>query len=158
MTSGLEKTASRAAPANTQHRASSTGRSIKIQSSAGLPVERDSLRPSSRQLLHLIARQAAFGALSASMAAFTESGVTGLGGCDPVPLITVTTRPAGTHNQVALCIGHPPRHGCVIARRRPHLLAPAAASPGDRVVVGRGVGGRNARAGGRRPRYADPGR
>src|SRR5438552_7891433 len=61
MTSGLEKTASRAAPAKTQQRASSIGRSMKIQSNTGLSFSRDSLSPSRRQLFHWISRHATFG-------------------------------------------------------------------------------------------------
>src|SRR5437667_11590421 len=79
MTSRLEKTASRAAPANTQQRPSSAGRSMKTQSSTGLPLERDSLSPSSRQLFHTVSRQATLGALKASISAFRESGVRRLG-------------------------------------------------------------------------------
>src|SRR5207247_6312194 len=71
MTSGLEKTASRAAPANTQQRASSMGRSINTQSKAGLFSARDSLSPSSKQLFQAISRQAGLAALRASISAFS---------------------------------------------------------------------------------------
>jgi hypothetical protein len=56
ITSALAKTASRAAPANTQHRSSSVGRSIKIQSITGLRCSREALRPSMRQVFHAISR------------------------------------------------------------------------------------------------------
>src|SRR5438132_463823 len=77
MTSGLEKTASRTAPANTQQRASSMGRSIKTQSKAGLFLARDSLSPSSKQLFQAISRQATRDAFRASISAIKASGVAG---------------------------------------------------------------------------------
>src|SRR6266446_8341984 len=77
MTSGLEKTASRAAPANTQQRASSTGRSMKTQSNTGFFFSRDSLRPSSRQLFQAISRQATLAGLRVSISAFKAWGVAG---------------------------------------------------------------------------------
>src|SRR5229473_6931895 len=77
MTSGLEKTASRTAPANTQQRASSMGRSIKTQSKAGLFLARDSLSPSSKQLFQAISRQATLDDFRASISAVKASGVAG---------------------------------------------------------------------------------
>src|ERR1700687_3815162 len=75
ITSGLEKTASRAAPANTQQRASSIGRSMKTQSNTGFFFARDSLSPSIRQLFQATSRQATLAAFSASISAFKASGV-----------------------------------------------------------------------------------
>src|SRR5439155_18229836 len=77
ITSGLEKTASRTAPANTQQRASSMGRSIKTQSKTGLFLARDSLSPSSKQLFQTIARQATLDDFRDSISAFRASGVAG---------------------------------------------------------------------------------
>src|SRR5204863_2929525 len=77
MTSALEKTASRAAPANTQQRASSMGRSMKTQSNTGFFFSRDSLSPSSRQLFQAISRQATLAGLRVSISAFKASGVAG---------------------------------------------------------------------------------
>src|SRR5947209_7443584 len=77
ITSGLEKTASRAAPANTQQRASSIGRSMKIQSNTGFFFSRDSLSPSSRQLFQAISRQTGLGAFHDSISARKASGVAG---------------------------------------------------------------------------------
>src|SRR5437870_1798971 len=75
ITSGLEKTASRAAPANTQQRASSTGRSMNTQSNTGFFFSRDSLSPSIRQLFQAISRQATLATFSPSISAFKASGV-----------------------------------------------------------------------------------
>src|SRR3984885_6559169 len=75
MTSGWEKTASRAAPANTQQRASSLGRSMKTQSKAGLFLARDSLSPSSKQLFHAISRQATLVGFSPSISVCKASRV-----------------------------------------------------------------------------------
>src|SRR6266481_3679093 len=77
MTSGFEKTAARAAPANPQQRASSVGRSMKTQSRAGLFLARDSLSPSIRQLFQAISRQATLDDFRASISAFKASGVAG---------------------------------------------------------------------------------
>src|SRR2546425_6888786 len=75
MTRALEKTASRAAPANTQQRSSSAGRSMKTQSKAGLSFERAALSPSSKQLFQAISRQATWGALRVSISALSASGL-----------------------------------------------------------------------------------
>src|SRR5207245_3056864 len=77
ITSGLEKTASRAAPAKTQQRASSIGRSMKTQSNTGFFFARDSLSPSIRQLFQAISRQATLAACSAWISSFKASGVAG---------------------------------------------------------------------------------
>src|SRR5207249_4349798 len=77
-TSGLEKTTSRTAPANTQQRASSIGRSMNTQSNMGFFFSRDSLSPSSMQLFQAISRQATLEALRASISAFKASGVSDL--------------------------------------------------------------------------------
>src|ERR1700730_18714818 len=77
ITSGLEKTASRAAPANTQQRASSIGRSMKTQSNTGFCFSRDSLSPSSKQLFQAISRQATLDDFRASISALRASGVAG---------------------------------------------------------------------------------
>ncbi len=73
MTSGLEKTASRAAPAKTQHRSSSTERSINIQRIIGFFCSLDSFRPSSRQVLHSISSQSTLSGSKASISAFIAS-------------------------------------------------------------------------------------
>src|SRR5438128_12701365 len=78
ITSGLEKTASRTAPANTQQRASSVGRSMKTQSNTGFFFSRDSLTPSSRQLFQAIPRQATLAGLRGSLSAFKASAGAGL--------------------------------------------------------------------------------
>src|SRR5438067_13720970 len=75
ITSGLEKTASRAAPANTQQRASSIGRSMKTQSNTGFFFSRDSLSPSIRQFFQAISRQATLAALRDSISPLSASGV-----------------------------------------------------------------------------------
>src|SRR4051812_48480578 len=100
MIAGSEKTASRAAPANTQQRASSVGRSMNTQSRIGFFRARDSRRPSSRQLFHAISRQATRGALSESIRAFSDSGVGGLVGGAAA---WVQARPA--HSSAAAAIG-----------------------------------------------------
>src|SRR5262245_59909982 len=75
MTSRLENTASRAAPAKTQQRASSIGRSMKIHSSTGLFFARDSRSPSSKQLFQAISRQATLAGFRDSISAFKASAV-----------------------------------------------------------------------------------
>src|SRR5262245_15052881 len=79
ITLGFENTASRAAPANTQQRASSAGRSIKIQSNTGFFCARDSRSPSSKQVFQAISRQATLAGFSASISDFKASRVAGFG-------------------------------------------------------------------------------
>lgn len=73
-TAGLEKTTSRAAPANTQQRSSSMGRSMKIHNRIGFRCSRDSFNPSIRQARHSTLRQATCSCLSASTLAVSSSG------------------------------------------------------------------------------------
>src|ERR1700730_17411736 len=89
ITAGSEKTASRTAPANTQQRASSIGRSMKTQSNTGFFFARDSLSPSIRQLFQAIPRQATLAAARASISAFRASGVSDFFAGGAAPRLTV---------------------------------------------------------------------
>src|SRR6266404_662362 len=99
MTAGLENTASRAAPANTQQRASSQGRSMKTQSNNGFFLALDSLRPSNKQVFQPMPRQATLGAWSASISAFNAAAVGAVvGSCAAAVLDKAKLNPALNSN------------------------------------------------------------